>query len=334
MDTNAVKSTDHLCIDGRVNKLYSAIVGHGPVVICFDQWTQNPDITAPPFGFAFWKSRGANVVAVKSGVNDWYQGAEMPAILAAIDEMCGDRERIGYGSSMGAYAVLNFSTELRISQALLFAPQFSIDRSLVPFERRWTGEFERTKFVRDQVAVSRPIERGAIFFDPREIDDGRHIALISVRHPLPIVKVPFSSHSTIQYFSTAGALARLAEEVVFHGIPVEGLIAKRRALRLNSSLYWTKRSQANHRRKRFALALEDALRAETLPKNDSAFSAHLRATALWGMHQRDAAIAIWRAQTSDPNQAPVALRRIQLTAREMRWGDLRREFDATPINNV
>jgi len=65
------------------------------------------------------------------------------------------------------------------------------------------------------------------------MDDSQHMALIHARHPLPIVQVPFSGHTTIQYFSMAGALARLAEEVVFRRIPVEGLIAKRRALRLN-----------------------------------------------------------------------------------------------------
>ena len=112
------------------------------------------------------------------------------------------------------------------------------------------------------------------------MDDSQHMALIHARHPLPIVQVPFSGHTTIQYFSMAGALARLAEEVVFRRIPVEGLIAKRRALRLNSSLYWTQRSQANFRRKRFGLALEDALRAETLSNREWAFCAHLRAAAL------------------------------------------------------
>jgi len=52
------------------------------------------------------------------------------------------------------------------------------------------------------------------------------------------------------------------------------------------------------------------------------------------MHQKDAAIAIWREQTSDPKRAPMALWHIRELAREMRWRDLREEFDATPINNV
>src|SRR3712207_3764874 len=99
---------------GRCAQLFASVTHDGPGVVCFGTWLPVPGGPRPPFGFAWCRSRGLNVVSVRSLRNDWYQNAEMDRILDLVDAACGPaRPRFGYGSSMGAYAVLNFSTRLR-----------------------------------------------------------------------------------------------------------------------------------------------------------------------------------------------------------------------------
>src|SRR5205085_2089472 len=79
-------------------------------VVAFGSYNLTPGLHQPGFGEAFLRRYGIDAVHVIPADNSWFQYPDMPAALAAVAAQTGDYAcRIAYGSSMGAYAAINFS---------------------------------------------------------------------------------------------------------------------------------------------------------------------------------------------------------------------------------
>ena len=117
------------------------------IAIDFFSWADNPHkniaLTFTPFGMDGEVSlsgvgyggelllrNGFDVVAFKSARNLWYQNL-LPETIAEVENFISSHssqytKRVGYGSSMGGYAVIQFSRDLKLDVVLALSPQFPV----------------------------------------------------------------------------------------------------------------------------------------------------------------------------------------------------------------
>lgn len=246
------------------------------------------DMTRPGFGVDFLLSLGLDVVAIKTSTALWYQNirdrdvAEIRRWLSWTSQPY--RRRVGYGSSMGAYAAIRFSGVLDLNFVLGFGPIFDI---FGDWEPRWRDDVDTvTSYRREHgMALGGPMmDRRFIapqcqymmVYDPFDLDS-RHVELyreIIGPKRLSLVRVPFSGHPPIGFFHEAGLLGPFAGEIL-QGRQYDGLPRSRRDKRAGSTRYLTNLAETclAHRHPVQALSLTAKLLA--LAPDDA--EAHMRA---------------------------------------------------------
>jgi tetratricopeptide (TPR) repeat protein len=162
-----------------------------------------------------------DVVAFKSTKNVWYQNIS-PEILTAVETFIAARaasytKRVGYGSSMGGYAAIQFSRSLKLDVVLALSPQFEIDK---PYDTRWhaAAQLIEFKYRIDGDAISRDCKY-FVAYDPAT-EDLHHVEklreLISSDRLVEIV-MPFSGHPVGYYLVETGLLKDLTMSVLKEG---------------------------------------------------------------------------------------------------------------------
>lgn len=310
---------------GRYYQVRAAIRDDGPTVVCFDPWSNVLDPERPPFGLRYFSTNNINVVAIKSHGNHWYQHDEMDAAIERINERLAGRQRVGYGSSMGGYGALNFSERLSLSRVLLFAPQFSADLGRLPWERRWHKEQEPLAWRYDAVAQIAPVP-GYIFYDPFNANDRKHAGLITERHPLTPIKMPFSGHHALDWFSQNKTISLLIKSLVFDGARQRDAIQARRRDRANVATYWLNLSAHYLGKDRPLLALEAAKRGSECERGDVMLARHSYAVNLYAHGDPEAAKVIWRSALDNPQLAHRQRWLLGQAVGQHGWQELRAEF--------
>lgn len=240
----------------------------------FDEWKESPSLDSDTFGEKYLRSIGISYVAIKTAKNDWYQNGVTAAMQAASRVTIG-KNAIGYGSSMGAYAAINFSAKLGLRRCVCFSPQYSIDRYRVPFEQRWAQEASHSLF-RDDL-----IEQGSkaichIFFDPYH-SDGKHVELISKYCDVRPIRIPFGGHEIPRLLLHAGILSdvifRLFQDI---DPDLANVYRSVRRSKRDLSEYWVEMSQRYFRKGNREKALDAARTAiERLGGDQFGVNAHL-----------------------------------------------------------
>ena len=283
---------------GDFYQVQAKITSDGPTAICFDPWLNKQDPARPPFGLRYFSSNNINVVSVKSHGNHWYQFAEMDEVIARINRRVTSRQRVGYGSSMGGYAAINFSERLSLTSVLLFAPQFSPDLAKVPWENRWR-EQEDLECRYDVVSEIAPIG-GYIFFDPYNLNDRKHAALITQRHPLTPIKMPFSGHHALDWFGQNKTISQLIKSVIFDPGRQADAIHDRRRDRDKIANYWFNLSAHCLGKGRPVMALRAARRGLECERGDLVLARHSYAVCLYATGALEEAQLIWRTALANP----------------------------------
>ncbi|MET4633712.1 hypothetical protein [Kaistia defluvii] len=310
---------------GQSYRVWADLQNDGPAVVCFDPWYNRQDPERPAFGLRYFSTNNINVVAVKSHGNHWYQHAEMDEVVDRINERLGSRQRVGYGSSMGGYGALNFSERLSLDRVLLFAPQFSADIRTVPWERRWQSEQDTLACRYDAVAQIAPVG-GYIFFDPHNRNDQRHADLIRQRHPLTPIKMPFSGHHALDWFSQNRTISALIRSLVFDGTREREAIRARRQDRAKVATYWLNLSAHLWAKGRMGKALQAARRGAACEKGDMIFARHTYAMCLYATGETEAASAIWQAALANPEEANRQRWLLRQSIADHGWEELRSAF--------
>jgi hypothetical protein len=301
------------------------------VYICFDPWFPSPKMDeVPPFGFKFLSSQGFNVISVKSSRNDWYQSAEMLDVLDVIDRAAGARPRFGYGSSMGAYAAVNFSERLNIGRVLLFGPQYSVHPDKVPWENRWRAEAEKIDTWRhDQIAQAKPVQ-GIIVHDPYYCpQDRRHVQAILARHPLQEWWIPFGGHQVLDHLAQSKFIRKSVLNLLGEEPDLKPEIARRREARRINGSYWSNVCDHFVQRRNFAGGLHAAQQAMGLNTGDRVLVEHRTAECLYGLGRKDEALALWSDAIGRDQPEWIRRRRKWLahrTAGGMKWRALPQEL--------
>ncbi|RKD68962.1 alpha/beta hydrolase [Rhizobium sp. WW_1] len=246
---------------GRFIRVHAAIADMGDVVVCFDAWHHAPSLDGEPFGLQYLTSNNINVVSVKCARNDWYQNDEILKAIEVIDAHCGSRGRIGYGSSMGAYAALNFSRHLSFRRVVAFAPQFSMDQKKAPWEDRWREDMKNVPFTFDEVETS-STPSGILMLDPMNVRDRLNAEKILETHNLRLVSLPFAGHIVLSYLGQTPILGKHLPGMLLSGAPdIRSFIEDIRDIRSSHSTYWSQIGAAHLKRRRYELALDAVDRA-------------------------------------------------------------------------
>lgn len=158
---------------------------------------------------------GYNEFNISTSRNHWYQTDEIIDVVRLI----GDHNQLGakiitYGSSMGAYASINFAEMLNAHRFLAFSPQYSLHPDLRPHEdTRWQLESELLEFTYDYIhAGAIQDRRGYLFYD-KESPDNQHAKLILNKTSAIGFHIPLSRHGAALVLNQSYGLKTLLKEV-------------------------------------------------------------------------------------------------------------------------
>lgn len=170
------------------------------------------------FGRDLFIKEGISCIHVVPKWNHWWQSADMPLALDAIQRhLPCDQEIWTYGASMGGCGALMFAKQLGATGVLAICPQASVDLSRASFEPRWMEDRKRLHTC-DDSWLEEPF-RGNVWllFDPRYKLDKQHIDILfrSGWHARQ-VSVGFGEHSVMGMLKECGMLSSTVRSI-FNG---------------------------------------------------------------------------------------------------------------------
>lgn len=212
----------------------------GDVVVVTFTYRQKSE---PEFGFAeeALSRLGVSNVAVISRGPHWWQTDDMGPAMEAV-RASEPFKRAGrvvtYGSSMGGYGALRWSAHLQANEVVAVSPQYSLDPSKTPFEKRWRDALAAIDhFGRDDMSggLSRDA-RVAVLYDPRLSAEAAHVELLGRLRSIDEIRAPFLGHGILLSLKEAGNLGRLLR-IVAGGYSASAMRQLIRDSRANSLVY-------------------------------------------------------------------------------------------------
>ena len=212
------------------------------------------------FGGELLLRNNFDIVAFKSTKNVWYQNIT-PEILSAVENFIATRaarydKRVGYGSSMGGYAAIQFSRSLKLDTVFALSPQFEIDQ---PYDLRWHAAAQSIDFKyrigADAIAANC---KYFVAYDPGT-EDLHHVEkLRELICPERLIEIatPFSGHPAGHYLAETGLIKDLALSVLKDGI-VEHIAVGRHRKRSKTYFYEMSRRLVLRRKYRSAMIAID-----------------------------------------------------------------------------
>ncbi len=90
------------------------------------------------------KNNGYNVIWVLDQSKSWFNNIDHKEIIKHIKT----ENVYTLGNSMGAFNATIFASLYNVKKVLGFAPQFSVDPSIVPWEKRWVAHISKIKKIK------------------------------------------------------------------------------------------------------------------------------------------------------------------------------------------
>jgi len=183
---------------------------------------------------------------LQSRWNDWYLNPETTALEAALRPLrAAFTAAWAVGYSMGGYAALRLAAALDLTQALVISPQFTLDRRLIPEERRYREAAGYDSTLGDLARHGKPDLRGVVVFDPSHPLDPIHARLITRTlpgmRPAPLM---FGGHPATQGIRAGGGFRSFQSLGLDGDLSARSIVGLHRQLRAQSSRYWHFRAKA------------------------------------------------------------------------------------------
>ncbi|PZQ99973.1 MAG: hypothetical protein DI533_04930 [Cereibacter sphaeroides] len=148
-----------------------------------------------PWGFHFIEKQGWSMLGVMANGWTWYRD---PWVSAEFDRLRDEGffarfdRVVFYGASMGGYAACAFSAACPGADVVAISPQSTLDRTLVPWETRYSTAWGRdfSGPYGDAAITSQTASRVSLLYDPYEPLDSGHVArfqganVVRLRTPL------------------------------------------------------------------------------------------------------------------------------------------------------
>lgn len=203
---------------------------------------------------------------LQSRWNDWYLNPETTALEAALRPLRAAftaARAVGY--SMGGYAAVRFAAALDLTQALVVSPQFTLDRTLIPNERRYREADGYDSALGDLGRHGKPDLQGVIVFDPSHPLDPIHARLIARTMPAMLpAPLMFGGHPATQGIRAGGGFRSFQALGLDGELSARSIVRLHRQLRAQSSRYWHFRAKACLARGKTAQAELALVRTEAL----------------------------------------------------------------------
>lgn len=162
------------------------------------------------YGEHFLTKQGYDLLLFKTMSDSWYQSLSSEEMEKIGQSICRNYQQVvGYSISMGAYGLLYFSKELAITRAIAFAPQYSIQAEISPYETRWRHEASIIDF---QHSWANKVSDTEVMFiyDPYASHDQSHIDQLLPHFPNhTLIKLNFLGHPALGGLLESGQLGTL-----------------------------------------------------------------------------------------------------------------------------
>jgi tetratricopeptide (TPR) repeat protein len=165
-----------------------------------------------PWGRRFIQKLEWNALGFVDKRRSWYPAAAMePALAAAAPILSRFRAIVLYGSSMGAYAALKYSSRLGGNCVVAFAPQFSIDPADVrSFDERFLTNFDPDRHGDMAIGAGDVSGDAFVFYDPLYREDSYNLERIKAVVPsVQPIAAPATHHFPIELFAGTQRIADL-----------------------------------------------------------------------------------------------------------------------------
>ena len=183
------------------------------LVITFANFLLSQNKNQPGFGEKLLRAEGISAIHVTCSSNRWFQHGELLRLGDLVAEI-RDRYRqvVTYGSSMGAYAAILFSGQVRADCVVAASPQYSIDPAKVPYDRTWDWVAKDVEFINDEIGAH---TSGQVFliYDDKHVD-GQHADRIAAEVAVQRIVVPHAGHPAMHFLHRAGILKGLMLDLI------------------------------------------------------------------------------------------------------------------------
>jgi tetratricopeptide (TPR) repeat protein len=277
--------------------LYSPKPQSSSLVITFSNWVAHPSLESEAFAQKFLEKSSHSALYFVCSSNNWYQYPEMDeACASCLPFIKNYRNIIGYGLSMGGYAAIKFSGRLNCNEVLAISPQYSIDRSKVPWETRWAAEATKVVFFDDNICSSIK-GRIHILYDCNHVD-ALHALLIKNESSAILMAFPHSRHTPAGVLSNMGLLQPLVEMLANGSFAANAFVEEYKSRRAKSYIYYFNLAISGKN-----LSRKIKLAQEALKLNDKHAQAWCRIAEYQRAlgRRREAQNSITRALELDPN---------------------------------
>lgn len=247
-------------------RLTRPLGGSTVLYVTFRQWLDEPGSFAddPPVRQAL--ALGLAHLHLQSRWNDWYlnsETAELEAALRRLRQGFAQARAVGY--SMGGYAAMRLAAALDLTQALVISPQFTLDWTILPTERRYREAADFDGALGDLVRHGKPDLCGAVVFDPSHPLDALHARLIRQTMPgMAPAPCMFGGHPATQGMRAGGGFGSFQALGLMGDLSAPAVVRLHRKLRSRSGRYWNFRAKACLSRGRTAEAEHALACAERL----------------------------------------------------------------------
>lgn len=167
-----------------------------------------------PWGFSFIESQGWSMLGVMANGWTWFRDAAVDAEFDHLrDEgfFDGFKRVVFYGASMGGYAAAAFSAAAPGSTVFVTSPQSTLDKALVPWEKRYKKAWDRdfSGPYGDAAVSSLGAQAVHILYDPYIAADAAHAARFTGENAIHW-RCPLLGHRLGSSLSQMGALKDIA----------------------------------------------------------------------------------------------------------------------------
>jgi len=196
-----------------------AFVDHGPkqLVVTFDNLAElgNRTLMRSPWSYSFFEASGASVLGVMARKGIWYREEALIDFLQSLSEggFFAQFERVLFtGNSMGGFGAMAFAPLAPGCDVLAFSPQTTLNKSIVPWEERFTKAWEAdwTLPYSDAAQTLGTARRVDVIYDPHFEPDHEHIKRLSGPN-LTVYKAWYASHKSPVFLRRIDALKPITE---------------------------------------------------------------------------------------------------------------------------
>jgi len=186
--------------------------GHDRLCISFDNLAADREEDRRyPWGYAFLAAQRWDVMGVMMRKPDWFRAPDLWATFDRLRDagfFARYRHVALYGASMGAYGAATFARAVPGATVVAFAPQTTLERSVVPFERRYRAVREIPEWGLPYADAAEGVlsaGRAYVFYDPFVAQDRAHAARMAGPDVM-LMQVPHAGHKLPPMLQRAGIL--------------------------------------------------------------------------------------------------------------------------------